>query len=229
MAEIPIERKKKRTIWPWILGIVVVGLLIWMMADNNVVVEDGTALQEREMDHIYGTDRQTQDFRAQRGDGSAEEFVQYVEERNGEISQSHEYTREGLLYLADALDDLYTRIGPAAERSVDTDEIRNRAQQLSEDATSEQHANMIRDAFITAANALQNLQASYFPNLDQQVNNVVETAREIEGRELATEQGEKIDEFFDQAAITVEEMSNEIVQADTRTTEPGLSPVPPVF
>jgi hypothetical protein len=229
MAEIPIERKKKNTIWPWILGIVVVGLLIWMLADNNVVVEDGTALNEREQGYMYGTDRQTQDFRDQRGDGSAEEFVQYVEERNGEISQSHEYTREGLLFLADALDDLYMRIGPAAERSVDTDEIRNQAQQLGEDVTSEQHANVIRNAFMTAANALQNLQSSYFPNLDQQTNNVVEAAREIEGQELATEQGERIDEFFEQAANTVEEMSNEIIQADTRTTEPGLTPVPPVF
>jgi hypothetical protein len=228
MADIPIEKRKKRTIWPWILGIVVVGLLIWMLADNNVVVEDGTAIGDRQTDQLWGVerDRETRDFRAQRGDGSAEEFVQYVEERNGEIGERHEFTREGLIYLADALDDLYMRLGPAAERAVDTDELRNQAQQLGQDVTSEQHANIIRDAFMTAANALRNLQASYFPGLEQQANNVVESAREIEGHELATEQGDKINEFFDQAANTVDRMSDEITQADTRdVTQPGVAPV----
>jgi hypothetical protein len=212
MAEIPVEKKKKGgSIWPWILGIVVVGLLIWLLADNNVVVEDGTAFQEQQQDRTYAPD-----YQAQRGDGSAEEFVQYVEERNGEISQNHEYTSQGLMYLADALDDLYTRLGPAADRGQTTDQIRDQAQQLRQDPTSEQHANIIRDAFMTAANALQNLQANYFPDLDQQANNVVETAREIEGTELATEQENRINDFFEQAANTVDEMTDQVDQVDTQ-------------
>lgn len=34
MAEIRVERKPKRNIWPWILGLLVAALLVWGLAET---------------------------------------------------------------------------------------------------------------------------------------------------------------------------------------------------
>jgi len=47
MADINVERKQ-RSIWPWIVGLLVLALLIWLLAsmfnrrDEGVVVEETT-------------------------------------------------------------------------------------------------------------------------------------------------------------------------------------------
>lgn len=210
MAEIPIEKRKKRTIWPWILGIVVVLLLIWVLADNNVEVEDSTAFQQ---DENVMTDRDDNNM-AQQQDGRVEQFIQYVEQSGKEISQNHEYTRQGLLFLADALDELHTRIGSTAE-NLNTEEIRTKAQSLTENVTSTDHANTIKDAFLTAANAVQRLQTQYFPNMNADTDELSESANELEGTELATEQGDKIETFFEKAADKLDEMTTESARQET--------------
>jgi hypothetical protein len=34
MAEIRVERKHKKSIWPWILGLLVAALLVWALAET---------------------------------------------------------------------------------------------------------------------------------------------------------------------------------------------------
>ncbi len=220
MAEIPIEKRKKRTIWPWILGIVVVLVLIWVLADNNVEVEDGTAFQQ---DENVMTDRNDNTM-AQQEDGRVEQFIQYVEDNGSVISQNHEYTRQGLLFLADALDELHNRIGSTAE-NLNTEEIRTKAQSLTENVTSSDHANTIKDAFLTAANAVQRLQTQYFPNMNADTDELSESANELEGNELATEQGDKIEKFFEKAADKLDEMTTESARQETevRSFDSGLN------
>ena len=220
MAEIPIEKRKKRTIWPWILGIVVVLVLIWVLADNNVEVEDGTAFRQ---DENVMTDRNDNTM-AQQEDGRVEQFIQYVEDNGNEISQNHEYTRQGLLFLADALDELHNRIGSTAE-NLNTEEIRTKAQSLTENVTSSDHANTIKDAFLTAANAVQRLQTQYFPNMNADTDELSESANELEGNELATEQGDKIEKFFEKAADKLDEMTTESARQETevRSFDSGLN------
>ena len=220
MAEIPIEKRKKRTIWPWILGIVVVLVLIWVLADNNVEVEDGTAFRQ---DENVMTDKNDNTM-AQQEDGRVEQFIQYVEDNGNEISQNHEYTRQGLLFLADALDELHNRIGSTAE-NLNTEEIRTKAQSLTENVTSSDHANTIKDAFLTAANAVQRLQTQYFPNMNADTDELSESANELEGNELATEQGDKIEKFFEKAADKLDEMTTESARQETevRSFDSGLN------
>ena len=220
MAEIPIEKRKKRTIWPWILGIVVVLVLIWVLADNNVEVEDGTAFRQ---DENVMTDRNDNTM-AQQEDGRVEQFIQYVEDNGSVISQNHEYTRQGLLFLADALDELHNRIGSTAE-NLNTEEIRTKAQSLTENVTSSDHANTIKDAFLTAANAVQRLQTQYFPNMNADTDELSESANELEGNELATEQGDKIEKFFEKAADKLDEMTTESARQETevRSFDSGLN------
>ncbi|HEX2190892.1 MAG TPA: hypothetical protein VHG51_18435 [Longimicrobiaceae bacterium] len=50
MADINVERKQ-RSIWPWIVGLLVLALLIWLLAsmfnddDDGAVVEDPTTVE----------------------------------------------------------------------------------------------------------------------------------------------------------------------------------------
>ena len=43
MAEIPIERKEGRSIWPWIIGLIIVAALIWYFVSrrNGTVATPG--------------------------------------------------------------------------------------------------------------------------------------------------------------------------------------------
>jgi len=34
MAEIRVERKQKKSIWPWLLGLLVAALLVWGLAET---------------------------------------------------------------------------------------------------------------------------------------------------------------------------------------------------
>lgn len=34
MAEIRVERKPKKSIWPWILGLLVAAALVWVLAES---------------------------------------------------------------------------------------------------------------------------------------------------------------------------------------------------
>lgn len=208
MADIPIEKRRKRgSVWPWFLGLLVVVFLIWLLADDDMANQSNEAYVER---NDMEPGQSARDSLTATGNGSIEEFVQYVEQRNGEISKSRAYLSQGLAYLADALDDLYDRLGPDIEKSATSKKLRNHAQQLEENADSPKYTNIIKNALLTAANALQNLQVNYFPKLEGKIENVVETARKLQGKETATGNEQEIDEFFEQAAITVDQMSDEI-------------------
>lgn len=46
MAEIRVERKRKASIWPWILGLVVAALLVWGLTQARDNDRDGQETQD---------------------------------------------------------------------------------------------------------------------------------------------------------------------------------------
>ncbi|HEV2132500.1 MAG TPA: hypothetical protein VGR27_15405 [Longimicrobiaceae bacterium] len=217
MADINVERKGP-SIWPWIIGLIVLALLIWALAEmlggdrvDTAAVVDDTVLGTTEV----APTTPTTDVTAAAAPAAVQEFVQWVDRRDPQTDMGlqHEYTSNGLRQLADALESLAQRHGdrPAVQQSIQT--MRQQADRLEQsDAASTQHANMTRDAFTSAADAMNTLHQEYHPqasDVDSQVNQVRQAAQAIDTGTPLLQQQERVQTFFDRSRDAVRTMANQ--------------------
>lgn len=219
MAEINIKKRKK-PVWPWILGALVLmavfGWLVFSITDTDTEAPDYTAttytpdinLDRNETDNI-GVDNTISNS------GDAAAYVDFVEGMNGreKVGIDHEFTSDGIRRLADALSSLAAKEGLETAIIEQTkDQLYQAANQIQKDPQSEQHANNIREAFTGAADFMQTLQQKSYPNIADQITQVEKAAEAIDAKQLTTNQKEKIKAFFEKSGDVVEEMAQ-------RTTE----------
>jgi hypothetical protein len=218
VADINVERKGP-SIWPWIIGLIVLALLIWALAEmlggrddaTRTAVTDDTVARTTE---VAPATRDPGMTGAAAGVPAAvQQFEQWVDRRDPQTDMGlqHEYTRNGLRQLADALESLAQRHGerPAVQQSIQT--MRQQADRLQQsDAASTQHANMTRDAFTSAADAVGTLQREHHAQLagaDNQVNQVRQAAQAIDTGTPLLQQHERVQTFFDRARDAVRAMA----------------------
>lgn len=220
MAEIKIEKRKKKPVWPWILALLIIGaVVIWIwtddpettMEDRGVTTEerapDDERMDERERARDDGA-RDTEDAMA--ASGAVDEYVSYVQDNGGSMGKDHEYTKNGITRLADALEAMANRMPESPEVDQEVEKLKNQAERLTRERESPRHSNMIREAFISSANVLENFQERNYPEMDQEVEDLKESAERVKKDELATEQSDEVNQYFSQSANLIQQMSKDI-------------------
>ncbi len=208
MADINVERKSGMGIWPWIIGLIVLALLIWALS-QMFGRDDQAAVTDRPVADTLATDRPVTEEPVASPTGAAaippavEQFGAWVDRREAQddMGRQHQFTITGLRQLADALESVAQRheTRPAVQQSIQT--VRQQADQLEQsDPAVARHANMTREAFTSAADAIATLQREHHAGVaDAQVNQVREAAQAIDTGTPLLDQRERVQTFFDRA------------------------------
>lgn len=205
MAEINIEKKKnKRPIWPWIVGLLLLGGIIWAIAEIDTEREEVAAVEEPYTEEPIVTEPQANVIEEE----TPENFVAYVEEEEvkEQMGVDHNVTSSALVKLSDAIRDLAR---DEEQYSQQINELEQAANQIESDPQSMQHADRVSDAFSQASNVLQQIQQNRFPEMQSEIEEVQQAATEVKGDQPLLEQKDKVKTFFKEAAEAVEKMREE--------------------
>ncbi len=245
MAEIIVEpdnrdpNKDKRSspsIWPWILGALLLFGLIWA-----VIALTGDDEPEREVATTTAVERQPavndNTYAGAVAAGPVAEFIRFAndDERyerenvantdatvttdnmnpdanqadQAEMGLDHEYTSEGINKLSAALYALADNSAGDTNIQQSRDRFQQKADQLQRDPQSLQHANMIRETFVEASNLMATIKERSYPDSDANVDDVKKAAEGIDINTPTLEQKDKVKDFFSEAGDSIEEMAKE--------------------
>lgn len=213
MARIPVEKKGGGPAWWWwILGLILVAGLIWLVAealDDDAVVEDVPVATDTTLAPPVGAPADTVT-----GDAPARvrEFIAFQQADTAgvdvEMGRHHEYTSRGIELLAGALSAVVDQrdtgdINIEARR----DTMMQRAEAIQEDPTSPQHANKVRDAFLSATDLMESIQEKHHPDAAPAVAEVRQAAESISPEEPLLDQSEDVKAFFDRAGDALQRIT----------------------
>ncbi len=194
MADLDIQKKKSKKPVLWaVLALIAVALIIWVIAGDN---EDDVYMENEEVvadPETWGDDSGTAGYNQ---DADAQEAINQYDQFTtdlGAIEINHETSHRGITLLADALATMSTN----TENEVE--ELRQQADKLLENPTSDEHAGIIRDAFVTAANIIEK-QTENNDALAGEADEVTEAAEAVDGDVLVTNQKDAVKNFFEKAA-----------------------------
>ncbi|MCU7494311.1 MAG: hypothetical protein HF314_04235 [Ignavibacteria bacterium] len=142
--------------------------------------------------------------------GSVNEFAGFLNDTSRtrmDNEQSPQYTSYGLHLLSAAL-------GATATRDAANDnniiQQSTRLQQLSDSIQNNwspvEKSGRIKNAFMTAANLMNSIQAKKYPKLKGQAEIVMKSAGAIDPRQEVRNQGPKVKQFFQQSAALLQGM-----------------------
>ena len=207
MTEIHVQ-PKKRSIWPWALGLAVALLLLWVVVDRNTGREElatgdvapGTAAPDATRPVWVESER----------------FIVFVRQPAdfGDMNGAHEYTRTGLRYLASALDEVNRQGGASApDVSPTIAALRVAAEELSEGAAAPEHARAAAPVFRQAAEAMTTVQRAHHADAADEVNAAREAAQGVSADRPLQEQADAVRAFFDRAVAALQAMGAPAPQA----------------
>lgn len=197
MTKIDIQ-KKGSPVWPWIIGIILAFVLVWILVDTDE--RKDTAIVDTEITEPG------EDYTAESDE--VQSFLNFA--ADGNMGIDHEYTSSGIQNMADALEYIADNSNADVQTQNKVDELNNKAESITQDPESTKHADKIKDAFVTAADLITNLQQSVYPELNQEAQDVVNASENINSNELTLNQKQEIKNFFDETAQVVRAMSMQI-------------------
>jgi hypothetical protein len=199
MANIQAQPTPQR-IWPWVLGIAVVLLIVLA---RRVRDTSSHALASGEVaPHV--------ERGVERSRAAAERFLRFVRDEPpnfGDMNAAHEYTRNGLGYLASALDEIIVvdgRSAPNIQTSVQA--LREGVGALRADAPAPRHAMAAKAAIDQAVQTMSELQRTHFPEARDEIDELSRAAERVAPGRPLLDQREAVQEFFDEAVTAIEAM-----------------------
>lgn len=228
MAEIRIEEKKNSWL-PILLGVLallLIGGIAYALLTNDddradkvtAVDQDNTTVIADANEEIPGTIKPVavadEDFDPAWDGSEADYETNYIyylsslDKVDAEMGLDHEYSKIALLALANSLVALARENGMSEEVSIEASSrmLRENAMDLTKNWRSTQHADMIRDAAMTAVDVIDEIQDAQFPNMDNQVAALEEQAKSIKAGTLTLEQKGEVKKFFRMAADVLDSM-----------------------
>jgi hypothetical protein len=213
MADINVERKSGVPIWMWILGLLLLGLLIWgimsMMGRDDrraATPADTVAPAATETAPAAG---------AAALPAAAQNFMRecHLDEgtRTEGMGLEHEYTVNCFEQLANSIEGVAQQRGtdPNVNQHVQT--MRDRARQIRESPeTSTQHANWTREAALAGASAIESMHQAWHAGDAQvqgSVTQVRQSAEQIRGGELQLDQKSELRSYFRNAGDALQRMA----------------------
>lgn len=206
MADIDIE-KKKRPVWPWIVAILLAAAVIWWVADDDDEYGDEVSTVQTEQQYD-DTERERDRTAGEQtaGAGAAMAYVNFIEENGQQVTKSHQYTHKAMTHLSKAVEAIAQENNVAIENKQELNNLKEKADQLKEERSSTKHANIMAEAFTSAAKVINNIQDKQYPDLKQPASEVMNAAKDVKPDVLATNQKSEIKNFFDKSASAIEEM-----------------------
>lgn len=215
MAEIRIEKKKP--VWPWILlGLIILGIILYFVfAGNDNESSDMEENNTEQMqDTTYSSTRtgegttttmagRTNQSTTSNGD-KVSTYLAHIGNQD-RMGVDHEYTNNALVHLIEAVDSKAKDLN--VDINQDLQEIREDAQQITQNPQATNHANKIKDAGTKIASVLEKLQKEKFPELSNDVEEVKTAANKINASVSTLEQKNNINSFFNEAADVLKRMS----------------------
>lgn len=208
MAEIRIEKKKSGGILPWILGLLLLGLLIWGAAELFEESDELEAVSTEEVDEDYrpaaevSTDIEDVDYAYR---NAFQAYMDFTEDMTGEMGLDHEFSHDALTMLADAT------IAVGDSRNVDLSGKMDRVHQLADDITKDpmatDHADKIRMAAMNIVESLEKVDMdAYESGAKNEISMLRKEAQAITGKALALNQKEDVRTFFGAARNVLAKM-----------------------
>lgn len=207
MAEIKIEKKSKKPIWPWLIGLLLLVGVIWVIGE--VADSPENELAEREM-HLAPEARPGDDISdlgqmetAAANTVAIDDFLAFVDDDTVEdqLGLDHQTTADAFMKLSAALREV---AGGQFEQEISG--IEDDAREIQGNPESLTEAAIVGNAFTNAANVLEQIQTSQFPDAQNEMEDVFEVSRQINEDQQMNQQNENSDEFFDEAADVIEKM-----------------------
>ncbi len=207
MAEIKIEKRSKKPIWPWIVGLLLLVGAIWVIGE--VADSPENELAEEEM-HLAPEARPGDDISdiseaapSTTRTVAIDDFLAYVDDDKVEdqLGTDHQATSDAFMKLSAALREIAN-----GQFEQEIGQIEQRAEQLQGNPESLKHADIVSSAFTTAASVLEQIQSNQFPDAEGDVREVMEKSKQINEDQQMTNQKDNIEDFFDEAADAIETM-----------------------
>ena len=210
MANIRIEEKKSSgSILPWIIGLLVLALAVWGIAELFEETSDNELVEEEYIDEAddevaaVGTDIDD----AYRTDFDA--YMDYTTDMEGEMGLDHEFSHRAISLLAAAAASV------ADSRNVMEDAAESKAQramQLADEITKDpyatDHADKIRMAALMITDILENVDNESFNSANRmEITKLRKEAQDITAETLTLNQKEDVRSFFATARNVLSRMS----------------------
>lgn len=191
MTEIKIEKKKQ--LWPWILLLLVIGIvLVYFLAF-------------RDRDEAKVAPQTTSLISMKENNSTVAEFVRFVEVESKDMGLDHVYTNSALLKAIDATNAMAGEIN--YDVKADLDKVKEQAQAITLDKFDKSHADSIRKAADTLTNALQRMQEAKYPELANEAAELRGAAQAIKPDVLTLDQKDNVKAFFAKAANLLKKMN----------------------
>jgi hypothetical protein len=212
MAEIDIQKKEGTPVWAWIVGLIalllVVGV-IWAVMGND---DDRTDTRVGQDTVSAVGDTAARADRAQTNGAVAAylEFSRRPAQVDAEMGREHEYSETGLRRLVAALDQV-VRSDTIGQQPLEQrlDRVRERADRITRDPESLEHANWVREAFTEAASIIEDVRdqrATGDAALDGHVQATRAAAESINPGTPLLEQRDAVHRFFSESAEALDRL-----------------------
>lgn len=206
MADINVERTGP-SIWPWILGLLVLALVLWGLveafdSDEPEVAEEPVAAVVEPAPVVTAPPPGPAEAGPAAVPAPVQQYVTACAPREpAAMGLDHGYTSNCITLLVGAIDAvLQTPNLAGVDVQAQMQDARQKADRLTQSPnTSAQHAGMTRDAFLSAAAVLNGIQDARYPSLDAQTNQLDQTAQSVQTSQNLLDQREPVQRFFQQA------------------------------
>lgn len=216
MADIDVERKGP-SIWPWILGLLLLLLLGWLLwewldDDEEVLTDPATVgvtepLPPGPVPPVAVAPGQ--DTLGAALPAPVQQYLTTCTDAQGSMAMDHQYTSNCIQRLTASLDAVLQSPNlQGVDVRSELQDYRQKAQRLVESPeASTQHANMTRDAFTSMATLLNKVQDARYPGLSGQVDQLEQRAQSVQAEQQLLEQRDAVHGFFRQAGDVLQAMA----------------------
>lgn len=191
MTEIKI--KKKKLVWPWIIGCGIVALLIYSIGFRD---QKETVAKEPVTEDIINVNENNLTVTA---------FVRFMEEDTMKMELDDTFTKEALLKLVDATNAMAEEI--RFDISADMDRVIKYVNRTLAVPIENSHADSFRDAADKLTSVLKKMQQAKYPGLTREVVELENASASINWKVLTLDQKGAVKAFFKKAMNLLRKMN----------------------